>query len=383
VRKAARLLTAAPIIASLVCASAVATQATTASASAHPVAPGWRIAATFAAESTVNQVAVSGPDSAWAVVVCNIKPCTSADGVILRHWNGKVWAVQPQPALSKHTGNDWPELATVPGSKDVWAVYNGKLRASAAEWTGKSWGAAMSLPAGADFSSVIAFGPSDVWAFGSTGIWTEYIARFDGKAWSKAPQPGSGIAFWGFWVASARSADDFWAQSISTKTTSLALSRWNGKRWVEQAVPAAPNGGDGTSGLAIAVSGQSDVWCYGYFGLGATSQTDWLLHFNGRSWSTVRNPYPLSPSIMSGPLGPDGDGGAWIQATPAKSQSEWLYHVSAAGHWLKLPIPAPKGASGTTIAGFAAIPGSTSVYAYGEAMTNSGQPEGVILEYDS
>ena len=32
---------------------------------------------------------------------------------------------------------------------------------------------------------------------------------------------------------------------------------------------------------------------------------------------------------------------------------------------MKLPIPAPKGARGTTIEGFAAIPGSTSVYAYG------------------
>jgi hypothetical protein len=83
---------------------------------------------------------------------------------------------------------------------------------------------------------------------------------------------------------------------------------------------------------------------------------------------------------MSGPLGPDG---TWIQATPAKGQSEWLYHVSAAGHWLKLPIPAPKGARGTTIEGFAAIPGSTSVYAYGWAMTRSGQPEYVILKYGS
>ena len=77
------------------------------------------------------------------------------------------------------------------------------------------------------------------------------------------------------------------------------------------------------------------------------------------------------------------DGGAWIEATPAKGASEWLYHVSAAGHWLKLPIPAPKGARGTTIADFAAIPGSTSVYAYGEAMTHSGQTEGVILKYGS
>jgi hypothetical protein len=287
---------------------------------------------------------------------------------------------QPQPALSKHTGNGEPQLATAPGSKDVWAVYNiydGKFRASAAEWNGKSWGAATFFPAGVGFSSVVAFGPSDVWAFGFTDDLHEDAARFDGKTWSKAPLPGAGN---GLWVVSARSTKDFWAQSLAPQGISLAVSRWNGKRWVKQAVPAAPTAAAGASGLGITVSGRSDVWSYGYFALGATSHTDWLAHFNGTSWSTVRNPYPLSLNIMSGPLGPDGRGGAWIGATPAKGTSEWLYHVSAAGHWLRQAIPAPKGARGTTIEGFAAIPGSTSVYAYGEAMTHSGQTQGVILK---
>jgi hypothetical protein len=303
--------------------------------------------------------------------------------VILRHWNGKGWSAQPQSALSKHTGNDEPQLATAPGSKDVWAVYNlydGKIRASAVEWTGKSWGPATLFPAGVGFTSVVAGGPSDVWAFGSTDDGAQYTARFDGKTWSKAPQPGSGN---GVWVASARSADDIWAQSIASNGISLAVSRWNGKRWVKQEVPAASKGAEGVSGLAITVSGRSDVWDYGNFSLGASSQTDWLVHFNGTSWSTVRNPYPLSQNIMSGPLGPDAHGGAWIEATPARGKSEWLYHVSAAGHWLKLPIPAPKGARGTTIEDFAAVPGSTSVYAYGKARTRGGQTVDVILKYGS
>lgn len=379
-RKTARLLTAAAVIASLVCASAAAADAATASAPA--LTPGWRIAATFSAGSAVEHLAVAGPRSAWAVESCS-EPCKSADGVILRHWNGKAWSTQPQPALSKHTGNAEPLLATAPGSKDVWAVYDiydGTIRASAAEWTGKSWRAATLFPARVAFTSVVAVGPSDVWAFGFTDDGAQYAARFNGKAWSKAPLPGSGA---GVWVASARSADDIWAQSLATKGIGLAVSRWNGKRWVKQAVPAAPKGAAGVTGLALAVSGRSDVWDYGYFDLGARIQTDWLVHFNGRSWSTVRNPYPLSPHIMSGPVGPDANGGAWFEATPAKGNSQWLYHVSAAGHWLKLSIPAPKGARNTTIEDFAAIPGSTSVYAYGEAMTHSGQTEGVILKYIS
>ena len=60
---------------------------------------------------------------------------------------------------------------------------------------------------------------------------------------------------------------------------------------------------------------------------------------------------------------------------------EYLYHVSVAGHWLRLPIRAQKGAGKTEIAGFAAIPGSSSVYAFGWATTGGGQTRGVILKY--
>jgi hypothetical protein len=378
VRKFARLLTAAPVLASLVCASAVTAHAATASAT--PLAPGWRIAATFPAGSAIDDLAVSGPSSAWAVEHSS-NPGKNGGTVILRHWNGRAWSVQPQPALAKHTGNDEPVLATAPGSKDLWAVYNlygSGPRAIATEWTGRSWGRAALFPVGVGFTSVVAAGPSDVWAFGSSESGAQYAARFDGKKWSAAPQPGASV---GGWVASARSADDIWAQALAATGPGLAVSRWNGKHWVKQAVPAAPKNAAGTSGLAITVSGRSGVWAYGYFSLGASSHTDWLVHFNGTSWSTVRNPYSLSANIMSGPIGPDARGGAWIEATPAQGKSEWLYHVSTAGRWLKQPIPAPKGGHDTTIVGFAPIPGSSSVYAYGEAMTSSGQTEGVILTY--
>ena len=353
---------------------------------APAVPAGWRIVAAFPPGSSVDELAASGPGSAWAVESCR-KPCRSGNGVILRHWNGKAWQPQAQPAVSRHAGDDEPQLAIAPGSKDVWAVYNlydGKLRASAAEWTGKSWGKATLFPAGVSFTSVVAASPSDVWGFGlDNSRVAQYTAHFNGTAWSEVSAPGRAL---GQWIASARSPSDIWAQSISAKGFSLAVSRWNGKRWVKQAVPAALKAADGTTANSIAVSGRSGVWGYGYFGTtprtaGTASGIGWLVHFDGTSWSTVRIPYLLSQNIMAGPLGADGRGGAWIAATPASSGTESLYHVSAAGHWLKRPIPAPKGAHGTTITDFAPIPGSTSVYAYGAATTSGGQSEGVILRY--
>ena len=142
--------------------------------------------------------------------------------MILRHWNGRAWQPQAQPAVSRHVGDDEPQLAIAPGSKNVWAVYNlydGKFRGSAAEWTGTSWGKATLFPAGVAFTSVVAAGPSDVWGFGlDNGRETQYTARYNGTAWSKAPAPGPAL---GQWIASARSASDIWTQSISAKGPSL------------------------------------------------------------------------------------------------------------------------------------------------------------------
>lgn len=103
---------------------------------------GWRIVASFPVGTSVDKLAASGPDSAWAVEPCR-NPCKGGNGVILRHWNGKSWQAQPQPAMAKHTGDAEPGLAIAPGSKDVWGVYDlydGKVHGSAVEWTGKSWG---------------------------------------------------------------------------------------------------------------------------------------------------------------------------------------------------------------------------------------------------
>jgi hypothetical protein len=276
-------------------------------------------------------------------------------------------------------------LVTAPGSPAVWAVYNTydkKVRASAVEWTGTRWAHTTVFPVGVNLQGFAAAGPSDIRAFGLASEFSDhqYAARWNGKSWSQAPSPGpTGL---GPWTAAARSANDIWAQSIATNGRGLAVSRWNGTRWVKQAVPPAPKGVGGTTGGLsgdLAVSG-GNVWSYGYFAFKTGSTVDWLVHWNGQAWSNVRVPYALNKSIMAGPLGSDGHGGAWFAATPAGTGREYLYHVSAAGQWGRVPIPTLRGATGTVISGFAAIPGSTSVYAYGE-VAHAGSERGVILKF--
>jgi hypothetical protein len=353
-------------------------------AQAPQPAPHWRIVAAFPKQSSVNDLAASGPASAWAVEYCLAKPCASGNRVVLRHWNGKSWQAEPQPANAKHAGNADPLLAAAPGSPDVWAVYNEydhKTRASVAEWTGTSWAHPTVFSVGTNFQTLAAAGPSDLWAFGSSQEFGPvYVARFDGRSWAQAPSPGPAL---GPWTAIARSASDIWAQALPSAGRSLQASRWNGARWVKQPVPPAPKGSGGsTGGLRgdLAVSGKNSVWAYGYFALKGPLATDWLLHWNGTAWSNVRVPYTLNESYMAGPLGPDGQGGAWFEAIPAGTTRSYLYHVTAAGHWVRMPIPTLTGATWTAITGFAAIPGTSSVYAYGSAFNGASQ-RGVILKY--
>ena len=280
-RKTASLLTAVPVIVSLVCASAVTAHAAPAAPRAHaaaaavqaaaPLPVGWRIVASFPAGTSVDKLAASGPDSAWAVEPCR-KPCKSGNGVILRHWNGKSWQAQPQPAVAKHTGDAEPGLATAPGSKDVWAVYDlydGKVHGSAAEWTGKSWGKATLFPAAwpSPRSSRQA-PPTSGRSVSDRGSQQQYAARLqrqnlvEGRA--ARPRPGP-------LDRHARSGSDIWAQAIAAKGFSLAVSRWNGIRWVKQPCAGRAEGRRRRVRPPIIVSGRSDVWGYGYFDLGAAA----------------------------------------------------------------------------------------------------------------
>ena len=78
--------------------------------------------------------------------------------------------------------------------------------------------------------------------------------------------------------------------------------------------------------------------------------------------------FPEGTRMAPGKRGRYHVGGAWLAAIPPNTTRQYLYHVTAAGQWTRLPVPTFKGAIGTEISGFTAIPGTSSVYAYGSAV---------------
>jgi hypothetical protein len=371
-RRSAAWLAVLVVIAFIAGSSAAASAARTAGS-----APGWRIVEIFPVGSTVDHLAASGPRDVWAVESCR-KPCVSSDGLILRRWTGTAWQPQPQSTVSKHTGNAEPALAMPPGSPVLWAVYglyDGQPRATAVGWTGSSWDAPTVFlathPLGLE---VVAPSPSSAWLF--TGLGTQVSYRYNGKTWSTAPSPDINLGSTG---VVAMSPDDIWAFGIDPKRFGAAVTRWTGTRWVRQALPAAPHGIDVITGGGLIASGRTGIWGFGY--TDTKTGTDWLVHWNGTAWSNVKVPFQLSKTFGGGFIGSDGRGGVWFEAVAAGGSREVLYHDTASGQWSTQPIPAPAWTT-TVIYGFAQVPGTTTVYAYGTATNpRNGATEGVILKH--
>src|SRR5258706_5608994 len=172
-----------------------------------------------------------------------------------------------------------------------------------------SWCWVSPLPQGNDLADVWSDGPGDVWAVGGAGT----IVHWDGTLWSLA---GSGTTAYLFSVWGS-GGGDVWAAGAGG-----TIVHWDGVRWT-----ATPSG----TRIDIAGlwgSGPDDVWAVGntYAADVATPGTQTIthqpglvLHWDGRSWSTVRVPTnaDLSDLWGTGPndvwaVGQSGDGGSWV-----------------------------------------------------------------------
>jgi hypothetical protein len=299
----------------------------------------------------------------------------SSDGLILRRWDGTAWRPQQQSAVSKHTGNAEPVLAMSPGSPALWAaygLYGGQPRVTAVRWTGTSWATPTVFPLNTHLTAAVAPSPSSAWLFGAVGVPLNY--RYNGKTWAKASVPSFGLGVTG---AVATSHRDIWVLGFAPRLFRMAVSHWTGTRWAGQALPAAPQGVDEVIGGGLVASGPASIWGFGYSD--PPAQTDWLVHWNGKAWSNVKVPYPVSKTLGGGFIGSDGRNGVWFEAVAAGGSREFLYHDTASGHWSVQPVPTLLGAT-TTIYGFVPVPGTTMIYAYGAATSlRTGATEGVIL----
>jgi hypothetical protein len=334
--------------------------------SAQAGTASWRVVKTLGPNrhnSRMVAVAATGPKDAWAAgLFC--EDCTHPQ-LGVQHFNGHAWHAQTLP--STIAADDYGVLSlSASSAHDVLMVTSTTPNTSVAvRYNGSHWTASV-LPSwvvrlagsGLDDNVAATFGPKNQWDF-SLGALTlsNVAARYNGHTWRRAVLP------YGPLNVSVVSANDIWAVGIKNMALPLTkeptyLMHWNGRSWssVRIPMPHAAIFAHFISGLVG--MGPKDAWIGLPTGGSVSDLTGELLHWNGSRWSHVPVPSGVFNVPTGAPVVQDGHGGLWMQQDLGLL---YLYHYSG-GHWTKQKMP---GGRYMNLLGFSWVPGTSSVWAVG------------------
>jgi hypothetical protein len=157
---------------------------------------------------------------------------------------------------------------------------------------------------------------------------------------------------------------------------------WNGRSWSSLAAPkiAVPAGQNSFDVASVAAAASRGFWWY--YQVASQNNRAWrsgLERWNGKTWHAIALPAAIGRVDA---MTQDGHGGIWLAADIAVNFSsvQYWYHYNS-GRWTRQLVPAPAGYN-DVVFGMAWIPGTTSVWADGEADPDiSGHTVGVIAKY--
>lgn len=134
----------------------------------------------------LEDVAAIASDDVWAVGY--YRNWTELYKTLILHWNGSSWSITPSPNFP---GENFLYGVSGTSANDVWAVGDAWDGVTSKQiflhWDGSAW-SQVDGPGGPTAcvgcsGDVLAMGPNDVWAVGST------IGHWDGTQWSLVPNP--------------------------------------------------------------------------------------------------------------------------------------------------------------------------------------------------
>jgi hypothetical protein len=258
--------------------------------------------------SQLTSVSAISANDAWAV---GSDGRSAGSGCLIEHWDGSRWAAVTAPgglADCRLTG------VTALSAGDAWAVgeyfravpwhTTGATLTLIEHWNGAAWRQVASPdPAGHAAGNlnylygVAAASPRDAWAVGSCNRhidgnpWLTLIEHWNGTRWATvhSPSPGLPDASSAAYGVAARAAS-VWA--VGDDAGPFALRPAHGQ-WGQVVVPGTDK--DGKTLAAVAVTSASSAWAVGGHGQGQP----WTVHWNGKSWSSARAPYPAGYAYVS------------------------------------------------------------------------------------
>jgi len=240
----------------------------------------------------------------------------------------------------------WISSASVVRPGDIWAVTY--LGGKVLHFNGVAWAV---KPKGrwnprARFTSILAFGPQNVWLFGSrgdhhpgAGTW-----HLSGTKWTQIKGTNSFIT-----KASATSPSDMWGFGGIGRANN-ALLHFTGGKWVHE----KPSSLAGFTYSFVFVLGPRNVWVSG-----AVGGTPEVAHYDGHGWTAIVMPSLVPATGMCR----DGSGGLWVIANPGFGPS-FVLDLSAQGVWTTAPVSST---SADEVLSCALLPGRKAAWGAGKA----------------
>lgn len=199
----------------------------------------WKTDPAPSSPGTMESIAMTGPDSAWAAG--NTTPAGETQpytGDVMLRWNGTAWKSVSFP-LNGTDENLW-SLAAGPGGA-VWAVGDSHNKASTSYapismlWNGRTWRkVTVTAPANSSLFGVSFVRGGTAWAVGQSAAGARTLAlHWTGTAWSKVATPNPLPTSDYLNAVSASSPDSAWAVGGggTSKSPKTFILHWNGSTW--------------------------------------------------------------------------------------------------------------------------------------------------------
>jgi len=263
----------------------------------------WTVRAVPNGKGDAYLYGVQCPSARWCVAVgtiTTVPPNGNDYAPVADRWNGSSWTQVNPPVPVGATTSDLAAVAcsgtaacTAVGSS---AMGTGTPRLLAERWNGSAWSIQpVPMPAGGGglLSAVACPTAGACRAVGSDGkgLFSEI---WNGSSWVTrpvhVPAGGSFAALNGISCTAADSCEAVGSYEISGTFRPLA-ERWNGSRWLLQALPAISGGGS-TQLDTVSCVFATDCEAAGYAQTTAGTQVGVLEKWNGTAWSVQEKVLP-------------------------------------------------------------------------------------------
>jgi hypothetical protein len=266
------------------------------------VVPSVNVSTQFGDQNMLNAVAAGSTADVWAVGQVRMYAANTIL-TVTEHWDGAKWRLVSSPSTGQQTSILYG--VAVLAKNDAWAVGydqaagSGPYYTLVEHWNGRSWSIVQDRTDLGVLNGVVALGPSDVWAVGTTN-YPGYgvIEHWDGHTWHYTMLSDLALLH----SVTAISAHDVWAvgqQYAYPPNGEVTYTlHFDGRNW--QHIPSpSPLKRHLTSDQnwlrSVAAVSANDVWA-----VGETRDTDYpgglddtlAEHWNGSKWSVVSSPDP-------------------------------------------------------------------------------------------